>query len=79
MRAREQSYILNRETRSIGPQKLSAFTPITIINGYPYQILGDKPVKNVQIDPQTTDIWPKELFVTLSAFLKLGTCQSEIH
>ncbi len=32
----------------------------------PYQILGGKTVKNVDIDPQTTEIWPKELFVTLS-------------
>ena len=31
----------------------------------PYQILGGKTVINVQIDPQTTEIWPKELFVTL--------------
>ncbi len=32
----------------------------------PYQILGGKTVKNVQIDHKTTEIWPKELFVTLS-------------
>ena len=32
----------------------------------PDQILGDKTVKNIQIDQQTTEIWPKELFVTLS-------------
>ena len=31
-----------------------------------YQILGSKTVKNVQIDPQTTEIWLKWLFVTLS-------------
>ena len=29
----------------------------------PYQILGGNTVKNVQIDPQTTDIWPKQLSV----------------
>ena len=27
----------------------------------PYKILGGKTVKNVQFDPQTTEIWPKEL------------------
>ncbi len=31
-----------------------------------YQILCGKTVKNVQFDPQTTEIWPKELFVMLS-------------
>ena len=29
----------------------------------PYQILYGKPVKNVQIDPQTTEIWTKKLNV----------------
>ncbi len=29
-----------------------------------YQILGGKTVQNVQIDPQTTEIWPKQLIVT---------------
>ena len=33
----------------------------------PLQIRGAKTVKNVQIDPQTTEIWPKQLNVTLSA------------
>ncbi len=33
---------------------------------HPYQIVGGKPVQNVQIDPLTTEIWPKEIFVTLS-------------
>ena len=32
----------------------------------PYQNLGGKTLKNVQIDPQKTEIWPKELFVRLS-------------
>ena len=32
----------------------------------PHKILGGKTLKNVQIDPQTTDIWPKQLIVTLS-------------
>ncbi len=32
----------------------------------PYQSVGGKIVKNVQIDPQTTEIWSKVLFVTLS-------------
>ena len=27
----------------------------------PYKILGGKPVKNVKIDPQTTEIWSKKL------------------
>ncbi len=33
---------------------------------FPYQILGSKTVKNVQIDPQTAEIWPKQLNVKLS-------------
>ncbi len=32
----------------------------------PYQILGGKTVKNVEIDPQITEIWSKQLDVTLS-------------
>ncbi len=32
----------------------------------PYRIIGGKAVKNVHIDPQTTEICPKELLVTLS-------------
>ena len=32
----------------------------------PYQILDIKTVKYVQIDPQTTEVWLKELFFTLS-------------
>ena len=32
----------------------------------PYQILGGKSGKNVQIDSKTTEIWPKQLNVTLS-------------
>ncbi len=51
------------QTRSTRPQKLCYFTPIT--DNYhkwlPYQILGGKTVKNVQISPQTTEIWPKWL------------------
>ncbi len=35
-------------------------------NRLPYQIKGEKPVTNVQIDAQTTEIWPKHLNVTLS-------------
>ncbi len=31
-----------------------------------YQIQGGKTVKNVQIDPQATEIWAKELIVMLS-------------
>ncbi len=31
-----------------------------------YKILGSITVKIIQIDPQTADIWPTELFVTLS-------------
>ncbi len=34
--------------------------------GIPYRILGSKTVKNVHIDPLTSEIWPTELFVTLS-------------
>ena len=34
-----------------------------------YRILDSKPVKNDQIDPQTTEIWPKELFVNLYIFI----------
>ena len=30
-----------------------------------YEILGDKTIKHVQIDPQTTDIWSKKLNLTL--------------
>ncbi len=29
----------------------------------PYQMFGGKTVKNVKINPQTIEIWPKELFV----------------
>ncbi len=32
----------------------------------PYQILGGKTIKNVQIDPQTAELWPKQLIITLS-------------
>ncbi len=32
----------------------------------PSQIIGVKSVKSVQIIPQTTEIWPKQLNVTLS-------------
>ena len=32
----------------------------------PYQILGVKTVKNVQINPQTTGIWSTDLLITLS-------------
>ena len=32
----------------------------------PCQILGGKLIKNVQIDQQTTEMWPKQLNVTLS-------------
>ncbi len=32
----------------------------------PYQSIGAKTVKNVQIDPQITEIWRKQLIVTLS-------------
>ncbi len=35
-------------------------------NLIPYQILGGKIVKNVQIDPHTSEICPKQLNVTLS-------------
>ncbi len=35
--------------------------PLNHQNWLPYQILGDKTVKNVKIDPQTTDIWSTEL------------------
>ena len=31
-----------------------------------HQILGGKTAKNVQIDPQTMEIWPTDLNVTLS-------------
>ncbi len=31
----------------------------------PYQILVSKTVKNVQIDKQTSEVYPTELFVTL--------------
>ena len=31
-----------------------------------YQIICGKPVQNVEIDPQTKEIWPTELFDTLS-------------
>ncbi len=31
-----------------------------------YKSLGSKTVKNVQIDLQTTKLWPKQLIVTLS-------------
>ncbi len=55
------------KTRSKGPQKLSFFIPLTIINAWlPYQIIGSKAVKNVHIDPHTTEIWPRELIGTLS-------------
>ena len=48
------------------PPILGFFTPATIRRQkwLLCQILGGKPVKNVEIDPDTTDIWPKQLKVT---------------
>ncbi len=31
----------------------------------PYEIIGGKTINNIQIDPYTTDIWPKNLNVAL--------------
>ncbi len=46
---------------------------VTIRNGF--QILGGKIVKNVQIAPPTTEIWPKQLNATIVSesviFMKL--------
>ncbi len=36
------------------------------IKRLPYQILGDKTVKNVKNDPQTIDIWPKQFLVFIT-------------
>ena len=41
----------------------STFTPATIRKWLPYPILGSKTVRNVQINPQTTEIWPIQLNV----------------
>ncbi len=70
-----------------GPQKLSSLKTLlikkNIPHGYfhscnhkkwlPYQILGGKTVKNVQIDLQTMKIWIKHLNTTLS----IRECVSE--
>ncbi len=42
----------------------------------PYQILSGKPLKNAQFNPQTTYIWPKELFVMFSV-IEIHTSQRE--
>ncbi len=58
-----------------GPQELSSLKSLKIQNPFlktqecaiklkkclPYQIPGGKTVRNVQIDPQTTEICPKKL------------------
>ncbi len=52
-----------------GPQKLRSLKsikysrPPSITGISPFQILGGKIVKNVQMDPQTTDISSKKLKV----------------
>ncbi len=42
------------------PNDTGIFAPATIRNGF-LSILGGKPVKNVQIGPQPTEIWKKDL------------------
>ena len=49
-----------------GPQKFTytgIFTPAAIRNGFLVKFKWGKTVKNVQIDPQITDIWLKKLNV----------------
>ena len=54
-------------TRSTGIQKLRFNTLLTcIINGFLIKFLDGKSVKNVQRDPNTTEIWMSELFGKLS-------------
>ncbi len=52
------------KTRSTGPQSLSLFIPIPMHHKwFPYQILGGRTLNKVQIDPQTTEIWPKQQMI----------------
>ncbi len=64
-------YTYEGQIRSTGPQQLS----LKLSNPQkwlPYQIIFGKTVKNVQIDPQTTEIWVTNLNVTLSVSLGLS-------
>ncbi len=50
---------------STQPLKLREFAIKPPEMAFFYQILGSKTVKNVKIDPQTTEIWLIKLNVTL--------------
>ena len=60
-----QPYKRYYKKRSTGPQNINFYTPLAIIKGF-LVIFRWQNLKNVQIDPQRTDIWPKQLIGTLS-------------
>ena len=59
----------NLKTTEIWPTQILTIFGVFSVKRHkkwlPYQFLGGKTVKNVQIDPETTEIWSKKLNVML--------------
>ncbi len=57
---------ITKENKANNTTEAQLFHPFNHHKWIPNQFLGGKTLKNVQIDPHTIEIWPTELYVTLS-------------